>query len=213
MNADTRPGARPRTPLAAAMLFPSSWTRPRIPACRHGLNHGERADAGGFQGSTYTDTTTGHAQGQDEASARDFSEVWRSSDLTDVELSSRDLPGIDDLNEQLASAVPCAVSVMHSRSSSSQGSSSSLSTIPEHTELGLSEEKHEREDPSSPSSSHLQHEYRKVLALQKMRHELDLMQDGQNNPAQITNVSSLRFSTAFRRIPAYVLLDILEDES
>ena len=28
MNADTRPGARPRTPLAAAMLFPSSWTRP-----------------------------------------------------------------------------------------------------------------------------------------------------------------------------------------
>ena len=50
MNADTRPGARPLTPLAAAMLFPSSWTRPPIQAGRPGLNHGERADAGGFQG-------------------------------------------------------------------------------------------------------------------------------------------------------------------
>ena len=46
MNADTRPGARLRTPLAAAMLFPSSWPRPPIPAGRHGLN----------QCSTYTDT-------------------------------------------------------------------------------------------------------------------------------------------------------------
>jgi hypothetical protein len=62
MHADTKPGARPRTLLAAAMLIPSSWTRPLIQAGRPGLNHGERADAGG---STYTDTKTGHAQGQD----------------------------------------------------------------------------------------------------------------------------------------------------
>ena len=37
MNADTRPGARPRTPLAAAMLIPSPWTRPPIQAGRPGL--------------------------------------------------------------------------------------------------------------------------------------------------------------------------------
>jgi hypothetical protein len=37
MNADTRPGARPRTPLAAALLIPSPWTRPPIPAGRPGL--------------------------------------------------------------------------------------------------------------------------------------------------------------------------------
>jgi hypothetical protein len=50
VNADTMPGARPRTPLVADMLFPSSWTQPPIPAGRHGLNHGERADGGGFPG-------------------------------------------------------------------------------------------------------------------------------------------------------------------
>jgi hypothetical protein len=37
MNADTRPGAHPRTPLAAAMLISSPWTRPPIQAGRHGL--------------------------------------------------------------------------------------------------------------------------------------------------------------------------------
>ena len=37
LNADTRPGARPRTPLAAAMLIPSPWTRPPIQAGRPGL--------------------------------------------------------------------------------------------------------------------------------------------------------------------------------
>jgi hypothetical protein len=30
VNADTRPGARPRMPLAAAMLIPSPWSRPPI---------------------------------------------------------------------------------------------------------------------------------------------------------------------------------------
>ena len=65
MHADTKPGARPRTLLAAAMLIPSSWTRPLIQAGRPGLNHGERADAWGYQGSTYTDTKTERAQGQD----------------------------------------------------------------------------------------------------------------------------------------------------
>ena len=38
MNADTRPGAHPRTPLAAAMLIASPcWTRPPIQAGRPGL--------------------------------------------------------------------------------------------------------------------------------------------------------------------------------
>ena len=78
VNADTMPGARPRTPLVADMLFPSSWTQPPIPAGRHGLNHGERADGGGFPGrglpfpgSTSTDTNTGYAQGQDGSDGDD----------------------------------------------------------------------------------------------------------------------------------------------
>jgi hypothetical protein len=71
MNADTRPGARPLTPLAAAMLFPSSWTRPPILGGRPGFNHGARADAGGFQGNTYPETNTGHAQGQDGSDGDD----------------------------------------------------------------------------------------------------------------------------------------------
>ena len=75
MHLDTKPGARPRTPLAAAMLIPSSWTRPLIQAGRPGLNHGERADAGGFPGSTYADTKTGHAQGQDRRRAG----AWHSA--------------------------------------------------------------------------------------------------------------------------------------
>ena len=37
MDAHTRPGARPRTPLAAAMLIPSPWTRPPIQAGAAGL--------------------------------------------------------------------------------------------------------------------------------------------------------------------------------
>ena len=182
-----------------------------------------------------------------EASARDFSELWHFSDFTDVEGSSRDFSDIGNLNEQLVSKGPCPLT--HSGSSSSRRSSSSLSTIPEHTDLDLSDpdmrnssshvdpdyvpcdtrsrspsegdgpsdnheakwqEKHEREDPLSPSS-HLRHEYRNVLALQKMRHELDLMQDKPTDRAQTTDVSCLRFSTAFRRIPAFVLVDILED--
>ena len=165
-----------------------------------------------------------------EASARDFSELWHFSDFTDVEGSSRDFSDIGNLNKHVSGG-PCAFT--HSRSSSSRRSSSSLSTIPEHTDLDLSDcdtrsrtpsegdgpldnheakwqEKHEREDPLSPSS-HLRHEYRKVLALQKMRHELDLMQDKPTDRAVTTDVSCLRFSTAFRRIPAFVLVDILED--
>jgi hypothetical protein len=48
MDAHTRPGARPRTPLAAAMLIPSPWTRPPIQAGAAGLGSQPCTPATGY---------------------------------------------------------------------------------------------------------------------------------------------------------------------
>ena len=56
---------------------------------------------------------------------------------------------------------------------------------------------------------------KRLLELQKLRHELELMQEQPGSSrvdrSKCTDLSRLRFSTAFTCIPAWVLLSVLED--